>query len=198
MPLIAPEPPRQADESVRSTFHTIVQTGKLKLPSLRNATGRLSLAEPHQIFSLGLNDLVAGKGLEAAKPTGWRYLVQEDDKVLAAAETLAGESNAEHVFSSFNDSRFVASTAEAIRTARALPEVGEGTFELRLLRVPALYVEAVWIYGPRGDSDLLIPLDPSPVSVATGQAIPAARLLEELRSKAALASGVGPADRTGG
>ena len=52
-----------------------------RIPALRNATGPLQLGEPHQVFTLGLHDLAARKGLDAAKPAGWRYLVQEGDKV---------------------------------------------------------------------------------------------------------------------
>jgi hypothetical protein len=198
MPLKAPEPPRQAAETVQSTFRTFAANRTFRSPALRNATGPLSLSEPHEIFSLGLADLIAGRGLDAAKPAGWRYLVKDGEKVLASAETVLGTTGNEHIFSAFNEGRFVASTAEAIGTARALPEVAKGSFELRYLQVPALYVSALWLHNAGGTGDLLVPLAPSPLDAAPGVPVPAARLLEELASKAKTAPAVGPADRSGG
>ena len=89
MPLFAPEPPQQVAEAVQSTFRAMTRKGHSRSPALRNAPAPLALTQPHQIFSLGLADLVAGRGLEAAKPTGWRYLVQDGDNVLASAETVS-------------------------------------------------------------------------------------------------------------
>ena len=193
MPLLAPEPPSQAAEIVHSTFRTFAENGTFRTPALRNATGPLQLTQPHQAFTLGLADLVAGKGLEAATPTGWRYLVQQGDKTLASAETALTGTAPEHVFAAINEGRFVASTADAIRTARALPEVSKGNFELRLLRVPGLYFTAVWLHGAQGTSDVLVPLDEM-----AGKPVPAAQLLKDLASKAHAAAAVGPADRSGG
>jgi len=197
MPLHVPEPPRQVVDTVQSTFQTMIKTGSVRLPELRNQPGTLALAQPHQIFSLGLADLAAGKGLEAAKPTGWRYLVQSGENALASAETAVTPAGAEHVFSAFNSGRLVASTVEAIRTAQGLPHVSQGSFELRLLRVPALYFTALWMHGAQGTDDILIPLDPSP-GVTTGKPVPAATLLPELASKAKSIPAVGPTDRSGG
>ena len=196
MALLAPEPPHQAAEAVQSTFRAFAENRTFRSPALRSAAGPLRLTEPQEVFTLGLADLVAGRGLEAARPTGWRYLVQEGDNVLAAAETVT--TGGQHVFSAFNEGRLVASSAEAIRMARALPEVSRGRFELRLLRVPGLYLTALWIHEAQGGGDLLVPLAPSQVEAPAGQPIPAARLLEELRAKAPPAATVGPADTSGG
>ena len=197
MPLLAPEPPRQVVDTVQSTFQAMIKTGSVRLPELRNPPGTLALAQPHQIFSLGLADLSAGKGLEAAKPTGWRYLVQSGENALASAETAVTPAGSEHVFSAFNSGSLVASTVEAIRTAQGLPQVSQGSFELRLLRVPALYFTALWAHAAQGTNDVLIPLASSP-GVATGKPVPAASLLQELASKAKAVPAVAASDRSGG
>ena len=197
MPLHTPEPPRQVVDTVQSSFQAMIKTGSVRLPELRHPPGTLALAQPHQIFSLGLADLATGKGLEAARSTGWRYLVQAGENSLASAETAVSPAGSEHVFSAFNSGRLVTSTVEAIRTAQGLPQVGQGNFELRLLRVPALYFTALWMHSAQGTDDVLIPLAPSP-GVATGKPVPAAPLLQDLASKAKSIPAVGPTDRTGG
>lgn len=195
MALIAPKPPQQALDAVHSTFLDLSRNRAFRIPALRNAAGPLQLAEPHQVFTLDLSDLVTGKGLDAARPTGWRYLVQEGDKVLASAETVAGPRG-EQVFSAFNESRFVASSASAIRAVREIPEVEQDDFELWLLNVPGLYVLALWLHGAQGKGDLLVPLAPSPVETPAGKPVAAAVLLKELADKAQ--APIEAADRSGG
>lgn len=195
MAFIAPKPPQQALDAMHSTFLDLSKSRAFRTPALRNAIGPLQLTEPQQVFTLGLSDLVAGKGLDAAKPTGWRYLVQEGDNVLASAETVAGPRG-EQVFSAFNESRFVDSSAKAMRAAREFPEVAQGGFELRLLNVPGLYVQALWFHETQGKGDLLQPLAPSPVETPGDRPAPAAVLLKELAAKARVP--MEAADRTGG
>ncbi|MEP6879208.1 MAG: hypothetical protein ABI865_10195 [Nitrosospira sp.] len=195
MAFIAPKPPQQALDAVHSTFLDLSRNRAFRTPALRNATGPLQLTEPHQVFTLGLSDLAAGKGLDAAKPTGWRYLVQEGDNVLASAETVVGPRG-EQVFSAFNEGRFVDSSAKAMRAVGESPEVAQGGFELRLLNVPGLYVQALWFHEPQGRGDLLQPLSPSPVETPGDKPAPAAVLLKELAAKARLP--MEAADRTGG
>jgi hypothetical protein len=198
MPLHIPEPPAQADAVVRSTFRAFVESGNFRLPALRNATGPLQITQSHQVFTLGLTDLVAGRGLEAARLSGWRFLLNDGEKVVAAAETVITGAGAEHLFAGFNEGPFAAATADAIRAVQGLPEVEGGNFELRLLRVPALYFTAVWLYEAGGTGDLLAPLAPAPAGIAPGRAIAATTLLRELASNAAAAAAVGPADSSGG
>ena len=186
MALLTPYPPPQAAEAVQSTFQAFAEDRTFRSPALSKAVGPLQLVGPLQVFTLGLHDLVAGRDLEASKSTGWLFLVQEGDKVLGSAEAVPTGTGDEHVFSAFNEGRFVASTADAIRTARGLPEVSRDGFEPRLLRVPGLYVTALWLHKAvgMGTGDVLVPLAPSPVDAQTGQPVPAFRLLEELRYKA--------------
>ena len=46
MPLHVPEPPRQVVDTVQSTFQTMIKTGSVRLPELRNLPGTLALAQP--------------------------------------------------------------------------------------------------------------------------------------------------------
>ena len=66
MAFIAARPPQQALDAVHSLFLDLSRNRAFRTPALRNATGPLQLVEPHQVFTLGLSDLVAGKGLDAA------------------------------------------------------------------------------------------------------------------------------------
>ncbi len=197
MPLRTPAPPASADQAARGAFQAAADARAFRLPALRNATGPLQLAQPHQVFTLGLDDLAAGRGLAAARPTGWRYLVQDGGNAVAAAETVAAGPGDGHVFSAFNEGRFVASTAEAIQAAGESPETSQDDFEVRLLHVPALHVMALWLHGQDAAAgDLLMPLEPSPVQTPAGRPAPAAVLLRELAARSSPVP-PGPGDMSG-
>jgi hypothetical protein len=117
----------------------------------------VTLAAPHDIYTLGLDELANGAGLDQARPVAQRFLVMEHDDAIASAELGAdGES-----FLS-NEGPFVAATAAAIREAEADPELADGRYELRVLRIPGLYFMALWLKDEDGDGDAIVPLAPAP------------------------------------
>jgi hypothetical protein len=121
----------------------------------------LALVAPHRMYTLPL-DAVAEKGLGAATPAGWRFLVMDKDRVVASAE-LAGDSGENPLL---NGGPYVGSTAAAIDDMERLPELAEAEFELRILKVPALYVVAAWLVG---EGQLLVPLEPAPSFLEPGK-----------------------------
>ena len=198
MALITPTPPAEVASAINATFQPLADLAAFRLPALRNAAGTLELAQPHQVFTLGLSDLVADNGLTAAQPTGWRYLIQDGATALASAEAVSTGSGNEHVFSAFNEGPFVASTAAALSSLQDQPQVAAGSYEPRLLDVPALHAMALWLHATGAGEDLMVPLAPSPVASPAGQAVPATQFLQELAAQAAAVASVGPSDLTGG
>jgi len=143
----------------------------------------LSLSAPHGIFDLGIDDLTAGRGLEAARPAGWRYLVAGPGGAVSAAEIGPGSDATAHV----NSGPFVAATELVMAAAEALPAVVARDHEARLLRVAALHLMALWLKSDDpAHTDLIVPLPPSPPFVAPGNAYPAGELLDLLREPARL------------
>jgi hypothetical protein len=79
--------------------------------------------------------------------------------------------------SQFNEGPFVAETDKAVKAIRKLPQLEAAGFERHLLRIPGLYVMALWLHAPA--TDLLVPLAPSPIG-KDGKAMPAAEFLADL------------------
>jgi hypothetical protein len=109
---------------------------------------------------------------------------------VASAET-ADDAGADP---SLNGGPYVASTAAAIDEVERLPEVAAGKFELRLLKVPGLYVVAAWLVG---DQHLLVPLEPVPSFLAAGRPYSEADFLHALEEPAARVL-AGVSDTSGG
>jgi hypothetical protein len=64
---------------------------------------------------------------------------------------------------------------------RAGDDVGD-EFELRLLRIPAVYSVNLWLHGTR--SDYLVPLEPAPPSLESGTIYEPEDALDHLRHDA--------------
>jgi hypothetical protein len=144
---------------------------------LRDAgTDRLVLTAPHRAYVLPA-DAIAQAGLEGARFVGWRFLLMEDERVIAAVQT-AGEQVRTP---SLNAGPFVGATAAAINSLESLSEVARGEFELRLLTVPALYAAAAWLVGER---TLVVPLAPTPACLRAGEPYTEQSFLDAIREPA--------------
>src|SRR5215471_8534737 len=147
MPLHLPDPPKGVADNVRSTARQFAGSDHHSLKALRAAKpDHVDVATPHQVFTMGVDDLTSGAGLDRARPVGWRHLVEEDGKPIASSETTLAQDGTTHVPSHLNEGPFVSATAEAVTAAEALPQVAGADFDLRLLRVPALYFMALWLH----------------------------------------------------
>ena len=63
-----------------------------------------------------------------------------------------------------------------------------GNYEVRMLRVPALYVVALWLKDLDGDDDLIVPLVPAPAFLEAGRAYREAEFLDTLEAPRASGS----------
>lgn len=193
MALHAPEPAGGESDVVREAVYTFAQNRQFRTEGLRTARpDALTVTDPHQVFNLRLDDLRSGAGLSAANPTGWRYLVRDGDRVVAAAESLAAPTGDQPVFSHFNEGPFVPATAAALAVAGSDRRVADRRLVPRLLHIPALHAVALWLHpeeaaadASRDGADLLVPLAPFPLPVQTGVPTPATPLLRQLAELAA-------------
>jgi len=162
MPLNLPDAPSGVPDQVMSKLHAFADGGKFTTPALRAARKeRLALSTPHQVFTMGRDDITSGGGLDRARPVGWRFLVQEGGQPIASAETTLAPDGT-HEVSHTTEGQFVAATDNAVKAIRNLPQLEAAGFELRLLRIPALYMMALWLHAPA--TDLLVPMAPSPIA----------------------------------
>ena len=141
----------------------------------------LEAAVPHDVYTLGLDAIAEGKGLASAEPVGRRVLVMEGDRAVAAAE-LADPDGGEGF--SATEGPYTETTARAVQEVERWPVIADGEYDLRVLRLPALYLMALWLKDRDGDADLLVPLDPAPTGIDAGHGYPAGELLDALRPRA--------------
>jgi len=181
MPLNLPAPPAGVPDQVMSKLHTFADGRHFTTPALRNARkDQLALSTPHQVFTMGLDDVTSGGALDKARPAGWRFLINEGGRPIASAETMQNPDGT-HEVTNTAEGPFVAATDSAVTAARDLPHLAADGYELRLLRIPALYIEALWLHATA--ADLLVPLAPSSIGKA-GQPMPPAEFFADLSALA--------------
>jgi hypothetical protein len=177
MPLNLPGPPSGVPDQVMSKVRAFADGAKFTTRALSAARkDQLALSTPHQVFTMGLDDVTSGGGLDRAQPAGWRFLIEESGQPIASAETTLFPDGT-HEVSQTTEGPFVAATDKAVKAVRNLPHLEAGSFELRLLRIPALYVWALWLHAPA--TDLLVPVAPSPIA-KEGKPMTAAEFFADL------------------
>jgi len=163
MPVGLPAPPEYASAAALGTMHSFARANRFGTERLRGARSEeLSLVLPHPIYGLELGALIEERSLRPATLVGWRYLVQRGDEVVASAEVDVDSGNQTARFAQFNEGPYVASTVARIEELSEDPECDEGTFELRLLKVPGIFVVALWLVSEEGAGTRLSVLPPAP------------------------------------
>ena len=168
------EPDPETVEAVRAHLSELV--GRAEFSGRRLARANplaLALAAPHEIYHLGLDELAEGRPVTAARPVAQGFLVFDGEEPVAVAE-VGGEGAGFMV----TEGRFVAATARAIERAEGRDDIGDA--EVRLLRIPAIYLMALWLHDPDGGEDLVIPMEPAPAPLEVGRAYRPEELIEPL------------------
>lgn len=148
------------------------------------SAGRAYLSVPHPVFHLSMRDLeLPGDVFARAAMAGWRYLLTEGTRVVAAVEGSARWRGGRPATSNTSRGRFVQSTARMLDECDRWPELRSRDAVLALLRVPSLYFVALWLRDARGRGtrDLFVPLDPAPPGITAGQRLGSAQTVAALR-----------------
>ena len=111
---------------------------------------------PQQLYALEVKALAGPRGVRAAKPQLWRFMATIAGHDVSC--DVSGESSRTGPrMTSVSQGPHVTRARSAIRTATTLPETKKQKFELRLLIIPALSVEAVWLKAAGPANDLILP-----------------------------------------
>ena len=165
MALRIPVAPAGMEQIVRNAMARSAGALGLAGPQMAGMAGggALAPAAPHEVFSLGLDDIAENRVIAAARPMGWRVLVVGGQGAVAAIEfdaagggATAGGGPVAGSFKNINEGPFVEATVEGIHAAEAESKVQQRDYEVRLLEAPAIYLVALWLH--RADEDLFRPL----------------------------------------
>lgn len=213
MPLTVSVPPPGVLEAARAGLRQLATRPGEATRGVLGAATTPDLVAPHPVYHLGLDRAAEGAGLSAAQFTGWRLLLAGGQapaavEVRAAAgggAPGAGQPGASggavagvdaFAFARLSRGPAVDATFTALtRVAAAAGDEGTAS-ELRLLRVPGLNLQLLWVHHPDAPpspvpkpvsggaervstADTFLPIAPAPL--ATDRSYTASELDEVLR-----------------
>jgi hypothetical protein len=171
MALDSPKPPAAVTASLTAGLRRLPARNRNSYATEMGGGSPPAVSTPYQVFTLSPEDLTGGSSLEDAKPTAWRYLLSQGSQGLAGGSALEEFKEAPEVataevlikdpapqFSQLQFGWISNATQRAIAVAQALPEMSSGKYELRMFRLPAVYVDAIWLKNKEVGSDLYIPI----------------------------------------
>jgi hypothetical protein len=187
MSIKIPAPPKDSVQTLYSSLQKlpVEPVGGNTSLWLRDAKSlQSSIAYPHKVYNLGLQDLVRGNGLKSAHLVSWRYLIRQGNRGTAAAEVNYDELKGGSKFSELNPGSLADGTLAEIQKVEQDPELERKSYELRLLRIPALYVTALWLKDTEGSQDVLIPIAPTHPRLSPGKPYSPSQITDALRQPA--------------
>lgn len=113
--------------------------------------------EAHRVFSMGLQDLADNKGIEAARPSGWRFLASTPAGGAAAGE-VSEPAGGQPAMTRLAHGSEVAELLKSAGEVEKLPEVEAGSYEMRAIEIPALLIQAFWLKSQTASPDLVVPV----------------------------------------
>jgi hypothetical protein len=152
------------------------------------------LSDPHQVFTMDRNELMAGAGLDKAKTVGWRYLGGPQGPLGGGAPSPSvvaevAVKNGVPSFTHRQEGWLAGRTRETMDIASKLPEVSSGSYELRMLRLPSVHnTDAIWLKNKGSGGDLVIPIASKSPELVSGRKYSADDFLKVTRELAKGAS----------
>jgi hypothetical protein len=152
------------------------------------------LSDPHQVFTMDRNELMAGAGLDKAKTVGWRYLGGPQGPLGGGAPSPSvvaevAVKNGVPSFTHRQEGWLAKRTRETMDIASKLPEVSSGSYELRMLRLPSVHnTDAIWLKNKGSGGDLVIPIASKSPELVSGRKYSADDFLKVTRELAKGAS----------
>ena len=146
------------------------------------------LHHPHTIYHIGLEDLAAGRGIGSAKPVRWAYLVGSKGEATAIAEVTYDRQE----LSQLNQGPYAAGISDALARAEKAKEIQAGDYEFSLVRIPGIYVVALWLKDVKSGAHVFVPVAPAPQDFEPGRIYPEEEFLGIARQLAARALPTNP------
>lgn len=152
-------------------------------PPIGAKSADLGLSHGHPIATVGLQDVLEKRGVDSLTVSAWRFLIGGSETPAAALEMMVGVGGEPPRIVSVNAGPFVDSTSSAISYAAKCTEAGASDFEVRMVRVPGLYMMALWLHSANAEPFFVV-LEPAPPGVEARHSYRWDDLVEALKGPA--------------
>ncbi|MBA4148855.1 MAG: hypothetical protein H0X66_12135 [Verrucomicrobia bacterium] len=157
--------PFDAYDTVRQNVNDVVR----KAPEFLHyvTVEKLRISEPDTSYFVRLDELISGRLCAAAQLNSWRFLLSNGDEVIGEVELNANEKRGKLMeFVAIHQTHFSAASVQALKKAEKLTKEN-GQYEVRQLKIPSVYLVAIWFHSET--DDLIVPLPPAPNGIEAFQ-----------------------------
>jgi hypothetical protein len=153
-------PPDVIEQLAQASLNQLPRFAHKKLAAfLATRKKPLRLADCLPVWNLGLDPLVREPTLSAAKQIAWRFFVLSGDKAIAATEIALSPDGGQPHWSHLSYDPRIRTNLDAVRRTRSNPRYRRGSYAMRLLRIPALDLNALlWLKPLNKGKDVVIPM----------------------------------------
>jgi hypothetical protein len=160
MALRLPRPPDGLSDEVMDRACELVDRA-VERRLISRPRPRWAIAPPHQVYTTDFDALVQDKGLQAARPSTWRYIVMAPEATnFDEAEPVAAidvDPDGQASLAATNVGPFVRALVTAVNDMESIGVADHEDFEVRILEIPAISCTALWLSGDRPDAQMLVP-----------------------------------------
>ena len=109
-----------------------------------------------KVWVLALEDLSNGAGLNGARHVGWGFLAGSPAGRPIAAQITASGAGQKQELTAVAQGPEVGLLMQSMHDAQSMAALQNDSYELELLRIPGILVEAFWMRASQG-ADLVVP-----------------------------------------
>ena len=161
------QPPAAATQALMTAVPNLAAKASLaaRTPALAAVVGTIAAAPPEAKLSdnavpapvhvVGLDALAAGGDARQAPLAVWTYLLHDGGNAVPAS--LADIDAQTMKLAAVTEGDHVRALGANMRAAEAGAADGGQDYDVAVIRVPALYLSAVWLKGRGGAADVIIP-----------------------------------------
>ena len=195
MPLHFTQPPAAATQALMAAVPGLAAKPSLAIrtPALAAIVGTIHAAPsdanlsenavPAPVHVVGLDMLAAGGDARKAPLAVWTYLLHTGGG--AVPTSLADVDAHTMKFAAVTEGEHIRALGANLRAAESSAAQGGSDFDVAMIRVPALYLSAVWLKGRGGADDVIIPGESPKSPLTAGKRYTPAEFNSALKAVAA-------------
>ena len=150
MPLTQQEAPEETKQALLAGIGNYLNPGDPLMEELAREKQGL------KVWVLALEDLSNGAGLSGAQQVGWGFLAGGPGGHAIAAQITTSGADQKQELTAVAQGPEVALLIQSIHEAQDLAAVRNDSYELEILRIPGILLEAFWLKASQGP-DLVVP-----------------------------------------
>ena len=162
MPIRSERASKKVLEAVKEEFDNIHESMARYKILLKQVLDNPAEHLPHKVYIAGIEDFAGDDWIAGTEMVGWRYLAKEGLSRPTAIELQRAPGGESFLFAEIDKSRFVSRMCEILEDKRIEKKLSGNDYTVSALKIPSLYIFALWLQSEDKEQDIIIAVAPTP------------------------------------